>query len=302
MTPLIKGYVVGVVGVAIWSTTGVIMSYLIIRYDMPALLLAFWRNVLVCIALAPTLWLIRRSLLTITLPQVAFYAVAGLILALLNSTWALSVRENGAAVATVLSYCSAGFTALLAWRLFRERLGAAKLGAVALTLVGCLLVSGAYRAELWLLNPLGIATGLLSGLLFASHTLVGKEAARRGLNPWTLLFYAFGFGSLAIAAFNLMPILPGAAGSIFALWPALPPDGWMLLLLLSFVPTLLGYGLYNLSMHYLPASIANILATMEPAMTAIQAYIVLDERLTPVQVVGGVVILAAVLLAQRQSA
>ena len=69
---------------------------------------------------------------------------------------------------------------------------------------------------------------------------------------------------------------------------------------LSFVPTILGFGLYNASMHYLPASIANILATLEPAMTAVEAYFFLNERLTMVQIAGSVIILSAVLVVQLE--
>ena len=60
-----KGYLIALVGITFWSTTGVFISYLITNYKMPALLLALWRNLLVCIALVPVLFFVRRSLLLI---------------------------------------------------------------------------------------------------------------------------------------------------------------------------------------------------------------------------------------------
>ena len=51
-------------------------------------------------------------------------------------------------------------------------------------------------------------------------------------------------------------------------------------------------------MNYLPASIANILATLEPVMTAIQAYILLGEHMTIVQIIGGLIILSGVVMVQ----
>lgn len=267
---------------------------------MPALLLAFWRNLLVCVALVLTLSLIRRSLLTIRVSQIGFYVFYGLVLALFNSIWVLSVQANGAAVATVLAYSSAGFTAILAFWLFREKLGLPKLVAVILSLSGCVLVSNAYSREMWKLNPLGISTGILSGLLFAGYTLIGKEAAMRDISPWTSMLYSFAFGSMFMMIFNLFPVLPGAAGSLKSLVPSLPINGWLILSILSFFPTLLGFGLYNTSMNYLPASITNLLATTEPAMTAVEAYIFLDERMSMIQIVGGVIILSAVLIVQLE--
>jgi len=300
MSRVTKGYLIAIIGISLWSTTGVFIGYLITNYRMPALLLAFWRNLLVCAALVSALFLIRRSLLGISVSQIGFYIFYGLILALFNSIWVLSVQANGAAVATVLAYSSAGFTAILALWLFKEKLGLPKIIAVIFSLSGCVMVSNAYSGEMWKLNPLGVSTGLLSGLLFAGYTLVGKESARRKINPWTSMLYSFTFGSIFMMLFNLFPVLPGAAGSFKALSPSLPINGWLILGILSFVPTLLGFGLYNTSMHYLPASITNLIATLEPAMTAVEAYVFLDERMTIIQIAGSVIILLAVLIVQLE--
>ena len=58
------------------------------------------------------------------------------------------------------------------------------------------------------------------------------------------------------------------------------------------VPTLMGYGLYNTSLKYLPSSVANLVVTIEPLLTAIFAYFLLGEMLTPVQLIGGALVLA----------
>jgi drug/metabolite transporter (DMT)-like permease len=300
MSRLTKGYLIAIIGITVWSTTGIFIDYLVTHYHMPALLLALWRNVLVCVALVPALFFFRRSLLYIDRSQIGFYIFYGIILAVFNSIWTLSVKANGAAVATVLAYSSAGFTAILALWLFRERLGLPKIVAVILSLGGCVLVSNAYRLEMWRLNPLAVSTGLLSGLLFAAYTLIGKEVARRHINAWTSMLYSFAFASVFILIFNLFPGLPGAPASYKELLPNLPVTGWLVLIVLSFIPTLLGFGLYNMSMNYLPASITNLLATLEPAMTAVEAYIFLDERMTFLQIIGGLIILSAVLIVQLE--
>jgi drug/metabolite transporter (DMT)-like permease len=295
-----KGYIIAIIGITVWSTTGIFIDYLVTHYHMPPLLLALWRNVLVCVALVPALFLTRRSLLYLDHSQIGFYIFYGIILAVFNSIWTLSVKSNGAAVATVLAYSSAGFTAILALWLFREKLGIPKIIAVILSLGGCVLVSNAYRPEMWKLNPLAVSTGLLSGLLFAAYTLIGKEVARRNINAWTSMLYSFAFASVFILIFNLFPALPGAPASYKELLPDLNVTGWLVLIILSFIPTLLGFGLYNMSMNYLPASITNLLATLEPAMTAIEAYIFLDERMTVIQIIGGLIILSAVLIVQLE--
>ena len=300
MSRLARGYLIAIIGIIFWSTTGVLIGYIVTNYHMPALLLALWRNLFVCVALIISLFGIRRSLLKVDWSQIGFFALHGFVLAVFNSIWTLSVQMNGAAVATVVAYSSAGFTAILAFLIFKENLGVPKMIAVILSLGGCALVSGAYRADMWNLNPGGIITGLLSGVLFASYTLVGKESSRRRYNTWTSMLYSFSFGTFFILLFNLIPNLPGAAGSVQSLYPVLPLSGWLILIFLAFVPTVLGFGLYNHSMNALPASIANLLATLEPAMTAVEAYFFLNERMTLVQIVGSAIILSAVLIVQLE--
>ncbi|KXK13278.1 MAG: hypothetical protein UZ15_CFX003003364 [Chloroflexi bacterium OLB15] len=296
MSQTSRGYSIAIIGIAVWSTTPIFIGYLISHYGMPALLLSLWRNILVFAALAPLLLIVKRPLLRIDKSQIRFFMFYGLTLALFNSIWTVSVVANGAAVATVLAYSSAGFTAIFAWWFFREKLGLPKIVAVTLSLVGCVLVSNAYSPEMWNMNLLGILTGLFSGIFFACYNLLGKETAKRRMNPWTSVLYSFLFASLFTLIFNLFPTLPGAAGSLQAVLPDLPLDGWLILIFVSCVPTLLGFGLYNTSMNYLPASNVSLLATLEPAMTTVLAYIFLNERMSAVQLVGAVVILVAVLI------
>lgn len=295
MSQSTKGYLIAIVAITFLSTTAIFIAHLITFYKMPPLLIAFWRNVLVCVALAPILWLIRPNLLRIELKQIHYYGFYGLILALFNSIWVLSVEANGAAVSTVLAYSSAGFTALFAWWIFKEPLGLFKMAAVVLTMTGSVLVAEAYSIEMWNLEPLGIITGVMSGVLFAGYNLMGKETARRKINPWTALLYSFAFGSIFIFIFNLFPAIPGTAGSIQAIIPDIPLLAWGILIFLSFVPTLIGFGLYNSSLNFLPASIVSILATIEPIMTALEAYVILGERMTVIQIIGSIIILAGVL-------
>jgi drug/metabolite transporter (DMT)-like permease len=59
-------------------------------------------------------------------------------------------------------------------------------------------------------------------------------------------------------------------------------------------PTLAGYGMYNVSLTLLPSSVANLIVSLEPAITATTAYFLLGERLTWVQVGGSLLILGGV--------
>ena len=295
---LTRGYTVAFLSAVILSTTAIFIRYLTQTTHLPALVLALWREVFVALCMLVVLGVFQPALLRINHTALRYLVLYGLALAFFNSFWTLSVSLNGAAVSTVLAYCSTAFTALLGWWLLKERLGWAKLLAVALSLGGCVLVSGALDVTTWRVNLLGIITGVLSGLFYAIYSLMGRSASQRGLNPWTTLVYTFGFAAVFLLAFNLLGkgFLPGGiTRTADFLWLGNAWAGWGILLLLAIGPTLTGYGLYNVSLTLLPSSVANLIVSLEPAFTAGIAYFLLGERLSWVELAGGLLILSGVI-------
>ncbi|MCC7206815.1 MAG: DMT family transporter [Anaerolineae bacterium] len=296
---LTRGYLIALISAAILSTTAIFIRHLTVTYGLPALVLALWRDVFVVATLLVALGLLRPALLRAGRSHLPFLVGYGVVLAVFNALWTLSVAQNGAAIATVLVYSSPAFTALLSCWLLKERLDWAKILVIVTSFAGCVLVSGALDAAAWTANPAGILTGLLSGLGYAGYTLMGRKASQRGLNPWTTLIYTFGFASVVLLAVNLIPgaPLPGSASrpaDIF--WLDGEWAGWLVLFVLAAVPTVMGFGLYNVSLTLLPSTVVNLIATLEPPFTAVIAYLLLRERLDGVQVVGSLIILGSVAL------
>jgi drug/metabolite transporter (DMT)-like permease len=120
-----------------------------------------------------------------------FMVVYGLVVAIFNSMWTLSVQYNGAAVATVMAFSSPAMTAILSSIIHKETFSGIKIISILLSLAGIIFVSGAYDISVWNLNPLGIIFGLLTGLMFAVYNLQGKAAADRHIDSWTALLYSF---------------------------------------------------------------------------------------------------------------
>ena len=297
-----RGYAIALISALILSTTAIFIRHLTQTYQIPSLVLAFWRDSFVVLTLLPILGFLRASLLRVQRRHLRYLMFYGFVLAIFNSLWTLSVSVNGAAIATVMAYCSAGFTALLGWWFLKESLDWAKILAILLSLGGCILVSGALDPQAWHLNLLGIVTGIVSGLAYATYTLMGRSAAERGLNPWTTLLYTFAFATIFLLIFNLLPVeqLPGkAAHPIDFLWLGSALSGWLILFLLAAGPTMTGFGLYNVSLGYLPSSVVNLIVTLEPAFTAVIAYLLLGEYLTGVQIVGSLLILTGVVFLRK---
>ena len=302
-----RGILIALIGTTAWATTAIFISHLLDNYNLRPLSLAFWRDLFVGVILFILVALGQPSALRLTRRDVPFFVVYGFFgLAVFNSLWTYSVKFNGAAVATVLAYSSPAFTVLLARPVLKEPLTSRKLIAVALSLAGCVLVAEAYSVEQWQLNPIGILVGLGTGLAFAFFNLAGRWSAGRFKSSWTVTTYGFLFAALGLSLTQRidLPANPAQSTGIFFANPAFSMgsawNGWVVLGLLT-IPTVLGYGLYTLSLRYLQASVAGLIATLEPALTAIMAIFILDEWLIEMQWLGAGLILVAVLLVQGES-
>ncbi len=80
-----------------------------------------------------------------------------------------------------------------------------------------------------------------------------------------------------------------------------PEDGrdWLLVLALAIVPGVIGSVALLAAIDDVGPSLASILLTLEPPVTVLLAWLALDERLSALQLAGGAVILAAMVVANR---
>lgn len=292
-----RGYLIALTATVLWSTTGVLISYLSKTYALPSLVLAFWRDLFVAFGMLVGLALFNRARFQLAPPHWGFMILYGLTLAVFNSMWTFSVQYNGAAVATVLAFSSPAMTAILSRIVFKEQFNSMKIISIGLSLLGTTLVSGAYDPTKWQLNPAGIIFGLLTGLMFAIYNLEGKAASDKQIDSWTALLYSFSAAAIFLFAFNLgFNIISGSTPLANLMWLGNSISGWSILFILGVAPTLGGFGLYTLSIRYLSPTVANLIATLEPALTAIWAYIFLHEILAGAQLMGSLLLFAGVIL------
>jgi drug/metabolite transporter (DMT)-like permease len=292
-----RGYLIALAATVLWSSTGVIISYLSRTYALPSLVLAFWRDLFLSLALILFFALFSRSRLSLPRGQRLFFLGFGFIVAVFNSAWTFSVEFNGAAVATVFAFSSPAFTAILSHWILKEKITPVKMISIALSIVGIALISSAFDSSSWQANALGIFFGLATGLAFAGYNLMGKTASNRGIDSWTTLLYSFGTATVFLFLFNISFDMVSAKpllGNMLWLKDSLP--GWSLLSLLGIGPTLMGFGLYTLSLNYLPATVSNLIATLEPILTAIWAFFIFGEVLGGLQIFGGLLVFAGVVL------
>ncbi|CAI0728831.1 DMT family transporter [Serratia grimesii] len=305
-----QGYVIAIISAMLLAFTAIIIRVLTEYYHLPTFVLAFWRAALVALVLLPVLLLFKPEWAHLQRSQVPFYACYGLLLAVFNSLWTLSVALNGASVATILTYCSVGFTVFLGWMMYSERLSLRQLVVIVVSLGGCFLVSNGDSMGNSHFSLLGLLVGMLSGIGYTLYTLGGRVATERHYPVWNTILYVFGFSAIYQWVFNAaLTLYPLAAfhdmtGSLWFLSQGVQGiewRGWLLLLTLAAGPTLLGFGLYNISLKTLPLAVANLILSLELVFTAVIAYFLLGENMNQLQLLGSALVMGGVLMLKSKT-
>ncbi|AIN16612.1 eamA-like transporter family protein [Yersinia rochesterensis] len=304
-----QGYVLAIISAMLLGFTGIIIRILTVHYHLPTSVLAFWRAGLVAAVLLPILLVVRPEWAKLRHDQAKFYLAYGLLLAVFNGLWTESVALNGASISTILVYCSVGFTVFLGWIFYNEYMGWRELIVIVISLVGCFLVSDGLNITAANFNFIGLFIGLASGVGYSFYTLAGRIATDRRYPVWNTILYVFGFSAIYQLIFNQLllwfPIqgLQQMVGNLFFLSrgaEGIQWSGWWLLLILAAGPTLLGFGLFNLSLKTLPLAVASLILTLELIFTAVIAYFLLGETLSAAQLLGSALVLLGVLMLHRK--
>lgn len=195
------------------------------------------------------------------------------------------------ATAVVLLYTAPIFVVILARVLYGERLTIRKIISLILAITGCILVVGLYQPGNLLVNGLGILFGLGAGFTYALYNIMGKQVATN-YSPLTIVVYLMGLGALFLFPLRPLSLLSVASS---------PPRAWLLLLVLALFPALIPYTLYPAGLRFVEVGRASLVATVEPVVATLLAFLVLGEGMQPLQILGAALVISAALLVQAFS-
>jgi DME family drug/metabolite transporter len=271
----------------LWAL-GAVVAASLFDDGVPPLELAEARSVIAALGLAiiPASWrppvarpspTVRRSLV-----------ILGVCIGLVNAVYYVAIDRLPVAVALVLQYTAPAMVVVYTAARLRRRPGHEVIVAVLLALAGVALVSGVIGTDLGSVDALGVTMGLASAVLFASYTLVGENVTRT-YGPLGAMFRAF---SIAGSLWICWQVFNGFPHELFDL-ANLPR-----VLLIGLGATLAPFLLYLWGVERVKAERAAIAATLEPVLGAVVAWVLLDQSLGALQTVGGVLVIAAVILIQ----
>ena len=138
-------------------------------------------------------------------------------------------------------------------------------------------------------NTAGDALAVLTAALYAAYIMLIGWVRQRYATAVIMIW-----GSLAAALFTL-PV------ALF-LEPSLLPTtvfGWAMVFGLSWISQAGGQSLITFALAWLPAAFSSLTLLIQPVVAAILAWVLLGEALTPMQMIGGLVVLAGIFLARK---
>ena len=208
--------------------------------------------------------------------------LAGAGVAVYQLAFFQAVADTGVAVGAIVAIGSGPvFAGILERVLDGAWPGRTWLVATALATAGVAVLSLASATDASL-SAAGIGLALVSGLGYATYTIVAKRLLRLGHTPVAVMGASFGLGAVL-----LLPVL--LLGDTAWLHT---PDGLALALYLGIVPTALAYSLFARGLRNLDASEVTTLVLAEPLTATVLGVVVLDERVGTGGLLGAVLILA----------
>lgn len=273
----------------LWGSLGVAGKFAF-EAGLTPLAVAFYRATLAFLVVAAVAVLGMPAALRIRRADLWLFALFGFIsIAVFFFVYLYAVSKTTVATAAILLYTAPAWVLVLSRLLFDEPLTRPKLWAVALTFLGCLLVVRGYDLAALRLTLSGILAGLASGLTYGLYSILGKTALRR-YPPQVTLTYALGFGSVFLG------LAVVATGQLNA---QTLRAGWPVIAYLGLVTTLVAQFLYLSGLRHVEAGRASLIATLEPVVAALLGFVLLRERLDPIQIAGGAAVLSGVLMVRR---
>jgi drug/metabolite transporter (DMT)-like permease len=230
------------------------------------------------------------------LPVLIFYGIFGI--ALMQWSYSNAVSLLPISVALLIEYTAIVIVPLVSLLLFKEKVRPRLWFGIAAVLSGLAIVSNVWDSDL---NPEGVAWAFMAAGCLSIYFLIGEHTQRKR-DAMSTLFYTFAVAAVfwAIMNFinpakmidiNLVFNLGGNLDHIsMPVWAGLLWIGIMG----SFIPMLLDY----IALGNLSATAVGVIATAETVFATIFAWAWLNESMTTLEVIGGLIVVAGIVLAE----
>ena len=211
----------------------------------------------------------------------AFIFMGGVLYTAEAQAFFIALKYASAGLVGLLLYLFPALVMLLSALLFKEKITRRKLLALSLASLGLIVTIGFDVSG----QPLGIALGVLAAMLYAVYSIIGEKFGGR-THPIAAAFVVM--ASAAVCHIGLVAIQG---------WhPPQTASGWSAMVAIAILCTVIAIICYLAGIAIIGATQAALVSTVEPIVTLVLAALVLGEVATPMQWLGGGLIIAGVIV------
>ena len=269
---------------AIWGASFMFMR--VAAADFGPFPLVAMRLAFGALVLTPFLWRARAQFTGLLWLRIAGIAMMNATVPLTLFAWAAERAPAG--IGAISNGMTVMFTALVAFGLFGERIGARRLTGLIIGFVGVIILASGRTAGV------SVAPAALAGTAASLCYGIGINLVRRYLTPYPPA--AIAAAALTTGAVLLAPLAVWN-------WPhhPLPSASWVSALLLGVVCTGFAFVLYYRLVARIGAPRTSTVTYLIPLFGVIWAWLLLGEPLTMTMAIAGALILAGVALSQQRA-
>jgi len=205
-----------------------------------------------------------------------------------NYFYYLAIQRTNVATAIILQYTAPVWVLLYTVARGLQKPTLQRVLAVALALSGIALVIGIFGSGGFRLDTIGITAAMLAAFSFAFYNLGGHSVLAR-YDRWTVLLYVIFSSSLFWIMINPPWKLAAAHYS---------GAQWLFLLVFSLISVLAPFAFYFAGLQHLEPTRAIVVSCLEPVFSIVIAAMALGEIMRPLQSVGIVLVLIAIVVVQ----
>ena len=284
----------------LWAVNGVVAKVILQSGDVSSQRLAEVRSTGAFVGLALVLLVVDPRRLRFGAREVPFLLAFGVLgLALVQWTYFAAIDRLDIGIALLIQYTAPLMIALWSRFVLHDHVRARIWAALGLALFGLGLVVDVWRGLS--LDGVGVLFACGAAVTFAAYILMAERAVGRR-DPLSLLCLGMLFASVFWAIVQPWWGFPvdvvDEDVSLLGNLSEYDLPVWLLMLSVVVLGTIVPFALLVGALRHLSATRVGITAMFEPVAATIVAYVWLEETLSGVQLVGGALVLAGILLAQ----
>ena len=217
----------------------------------------------------------------------------------LQWTYFVAIDRLPVGMALLLEYQAPVLVALWARFVQKEQVRHRMWLGLALATAGLAAATGIWKGLAF--DTVGIVSGLLAAVCFATYFLVGEHGVG-ALDPLRVILWSFLVATIGMNLYapitDFSPVLLGRSAPLLGALGEHDAPVWVLLAWIIVLGTLVPFGMELFALRHLRATTVTTIAMLEPVGVSALGWVWFFERLDAVALVGGIAVVAGIILAQ----